>query len=125
MSTDVRVSRSLKDLVSEEIRAMMGRRRMSANALARALDKSDMYVSRRLRGATPFDVDDLELIAQVLDVQVTDLLPARRTRSHVTAENHASRPSSRTDSRRPRDGRTSNIPSAVRRPRVLSTEFAA
>src|SRR4030095_8671617 len=65
----------LSEQVAEEIRVMMTRRRMSGAQLARQLGVSQMWVSDRLRGATPIDLNDLERIAGVLDVAVADLLP--------------------------------------------------
>lgn len=66
---------SLREYVAEEIRALLARRMANGAKLAAALGKSEMYVSRRLRGETAFDVDDLEKIAGYLGVEVTDLLP--------------------------------------------------
>lgn len=67
----------LRHSVAEEVCAVLGRRRMSGAKLARAIDRSEMYVSRRLRAETAFDLDDLERIADVLSVSVHDLLPKR------------------------------------------------
>lgn len=57
--------------VAEEVRAMLGRRRLSASQVARELGWSHMYMSRRTTGQTPFDVNDLVALAKVLDVPVT------------------------------------------------------
>lgn len=57
----------------------MGRRRISGAALARELNVSPAWVSYRLTGTQPIDLNDLERIASVLGVDVTDLLPARET----------------------------------------------
>lgn len=54
---------------------MLGRRRMSDFALARKIGRSRTYIYRRLIGETAFDVDDLGLIAEALDVNIVDLLP--------------------------------------------------
>jgi transcriptional regulator with XRE-family HTH domain len=64
----------LRDHVAEEIRALMARRRLSGVQLAARIDKSQGYLSRRLNGVQPFDVDDLEAIAGVLGVPVSALL---------------------------------------------------
>lgn len=53
----------------------MARRRISGTKLAEAIGKSQAYVSRRLTGDTPFDTDDLEVIARTLGVTIIDLLP--------------------------------------------------
>jgi transcriptional regulator with XRE-family HTH domain len=66
---------TLSDLVAEEIRAWLGRRRMSQAQLARTLGQSQMWVSDRLRGIQPIDLDDLERIAHVLDIPVLELFP--------------------------------------------------
>ena len=84
---------SLREYVAEEIRALLARRMANGAKLAAALGKSEMYVSRRLRGETAFDVDDLEKIAGFLGVEVTDLLP-RPTEGRVltTIGSHPSTP---------------------------------
>lgn len=61
--------------VAEEIRALLARRRMSGRELARALDVSPSWVSYRLTGTQPIDVNDLDRIARVLGVGIVDLLP--------------------------------------------------
>lgn len=60
--------------IAEEVRAYMGRRRVSAVQLGRTIGKSQSYMSRRLTGETAFDIDDLEAIARALDVSIPDLL---------------------------------------------------
>ncbi len=52
----------------------MGRRRATQADLAEALGKSQPYVSRRLSGEVPFDIDDLYRLADYFGVEVTDLL---------------------------------------------------
>jgi len=69
--------------VVEEICALLGRRRMPQSALARALDKSPVWVSERLTGKTRIGVDDMALIASALKVHMVDLLPAEQ-RERVT-----------------------------------------
>jgi len=51
---------------------------MSGVQLAKQIGKSQPYFSRRLNGAVAFDLDDLEAIAQVLDVDIADLIPKDR-----------------------------------------------
>ena len=67
---------TLADSVAAEVRAQLARRQSTGTALANAIGKSEMYVSRRLRGETPFDLIDLEQAARFLGVAVADLLPA-------------------------------------------------
>lgn len=82
-----RATANLSALVAEEIRAMMGRRQVSGARIARELDVSEMWISTRLRGKQPIDLNDLERIADVLGVPVIDLLPtAVRERGSVTGK---------------------------------------
>jgi transcriptional regulator with XRE-family HTH domain len=64
--------------VAEEVRALLARRRISGVQLAKQIGKSQPYFSRRLNGAVSFDLDDLEAIAKVLEINVTDLIPKER-----------------------------------------------
>lgn len=72
---------TLAETAATEVRAEMGRQRMSSAALAQALGVSDMYVSRRLRGETAFDLTDIERTAKILGVPVSQFLPAEQTAS--------------------------------------------
>jgi transcriptional regulator with XRE-family HTH domain len=65
----------MRERIAEEVRSLMGRRRMRDIELARLLGRSHTYMYRRLSGETAFDADDLELIARALDVKIVDLLP--------------------------------------------------
>ncbi len=67
---------ALTDLVAEEIRAMMARRRLTGQRLARVLGVSNAWVSYRLNGRQAIDLNDLERIAAALDVPVHALFPA-------------------------------------------------
>lgn len=58
-----------------EVRAEIGRQNRSAASLARAVDMSQMYLSRRLNGQFPFDLVEVENIAHVLGVPLSQLLP--------------------------------------------------
>ena len=74
-----------RQAVAEEIRAVMGRKRISGSELARRLDRSQPWVSRRISGAVALDWDDMDRIAQALDVAISDLLPGDlRTGSGLT-----------------------------------------
>jgi DNA-binding Xre family transcriptional regulator len=74
---DVRMTEelTLSAKVAIEIRAALGRRDMSRSELSRRLGVSAMWVSDRLRGKTPIGLDDLERIANVLELEPVDLLP--------------------------------------------------
>ena len=65
---------NLQLTAAAEVRAWLGRRQMSASRAARQLGWTQMYLSRRLRSEAPFDLNDLEALARLLDVPVTDLL---------------------------------------------------
>lgn len=67
---------------AEEIRAILGRRRISGAELARRLGVSQMWVSDRLRGVTAIDLIDLERIAKIVDVPARDLIPSDVATSH-------------------------------------------
>jgi transcriptional regulator with XRE-family HTH domain len=75
MSIDV-MQRSLTERVAEEIRVLMLRRGVQGGELARTLGVSAAWVSYRLTGKQPIDLNDLERIANVLEVQPLDLLRA-------------------------------------------------
>lgn len=60
--------------VAEEIRALLARRRMSGRELARKLDVSPSWVSYRLTGTQPIDINDLVSIAKVLGVKASDII---------------------------------------------------
>lgn len=122
MSTEVTAGGAkLSDRIAEEIRALLARRRMSGRELARRLDVSPSWLSYRLTGVQPIDVNDLEMIAEVLDVNVTDLLGvAADARLRVPRSNKdvslrhrvgPARPASR-----PTDGRPGNYSASVRMP---------
>lgn len=68
-------SATLSELVAEEIRALMARRRMSGRQLAAKLGVSPSWVSYRLTGTQPIDVNDMHRMAGALDVGIHDLLP--------------------------------------------------
>lgn len=68
-------SATLSQMVAEEIRALMARRRVSGRQLAGELGVSPSWVSYRLTGTQPIDINDLMLIAKALGVGVHDLLP--------------------------------------------------
>ena len=69
---------SLSETVAGEVRAEMGRSRVSASELARRLGRSHSYVWRRITGDVPFDIAELSAIAEALGVPVSRLMPAER-----------------------------------------------
>lgn len=60
--------------VAAEVRAEMARQRVSQTALADRLDVSQAYVSRRLTGDVPFDVEELREVAFILGVRVEQFI---------------------------------------------------
>jgi len=79
---------TMRDLVATEVRAWLGRRRISGAELARQMGKSQTWVARRLDGRQAFDVDDLEQVAAVLNLHVSDFFPSPDGRSvtHVCSD---------------------------------------
>lgn len=74
----------MREHVAEEVRALLGRQKISGSELARRLGFTQRYMSRRLTGETPFDIDDLEKVAKMLNVEVADLLPRRNEGRLIT-----------------------------------------
>jgi transcriptional regulator with XRE-family HTH domain len=66
---------TLSELVADEVRVAMTRRRMSGRELATKLNVSPSWVSYRLSGKQPIDLNDLLRIANALGVGVHELLP--------------------------------------------------
>ena len=81
MTTTTQDAQTARELVAEEARALMARRRVSQTDLAAATSTTQPYWSRRLTGAVALDVDDLAALAAFLDVPVTDLLAPLGARS--------------------------------------------
>ena len=63
------------DLVVTEIRAELGRRRITGRELSTRLGKPQAWASRRLTGTVVLTVDDLSRIAAAIDIPVHSLLP--------------------------------------------------
>lgn len=140
METANRPVTDLSDVVAKEIRVLLVRRDMKQTELAAKLGVSEMWLSRRLRGAQPLDLNDLQRIAAVLNVEAADLLPRSNEGRIITtagsgvAHNHGSgRPAKRRmEKRSPRHpypiGRTHSGPTSPtpaeppsqRRPAVIS-----
>lgn len=57
--------------IAGEIRAELGRRNRSARQLAAATGISPATLSRRLQGKKPFDLEELESIAQFLELPLS------------------------------------------------------
>lgn len=62
--------RSPHEVVADEVRAALARRRISGRAAARELGWTSDYIHRRLDGRTALDANDLVALARLLDVPV-------------------------------------------------------
>lgn len=67
---------TLSEMVAEEIRALMARRKVSGRELSAKLGVSPSWISYRLSGKQPIDVNDLLRIANALGAGVHELLPS-------------------------------------------------
>lgn len=67
---------SLKQLVADELRAHMARKKKTGVELAAVLQISQQAASRRMTGEVTLDLDELVKVADWLDVDFLDLLPA-------------------------------------------------
>jgi len=61
--------------VAGEIRAHAARRQITNPQIGAALGQSPMNTSRRMRGLTPFTLDELPKLAELFGVEINDLLP--------------------------------------------------
>ena len=68
----------LNEAIAAEVRAQLARRRLSGVRAARALGWTQNYISRRISGAVPFTVADLDALADLLEVPVTTFFPQSR-----------------------------------------------
>jgi transcriptional regulator with XRE-family HTH domain len=68
------VPEELKDAVAAEIRRLVADRNLSGRALAQRTGIPQRSLARKLAGVTAFDLNDLQVLAEVLGVRVTDLV---------------------------------------------------
>lgn len=73
---DVIRAHNVNEAVAAEVRAAMGRRRVTQTQLAARLHLSQPAVSRRLHGEISFNVEELVTVADMLGVTVSDLVRA-------------------------------------------------
>ena len=64
--------------VAAEVRAAAARHRYTQEQIGALLHLKQSAVSRRYNGQVPFDVDELEALAEAWDVPVTDFFPRPR-----------------------------------------------
>lgn len=69
-------AQTTRDGIAAEVRAQMGRKRVSANVLARKVGMSGGALSERLNGKRAFNTDQLAAIAAVLDMDLLGLFVA-------------------------------------------------
>lgn len=74
----------LRHGIAEEVRVLLARKRMSATKLAHELGWTQQYMSRRMVGDQAFDADDMERMAEALEVGVIDLLPRAEREREAT-----------------------------------------
>lgn len=72
-----RVSSKLSAATAEEIKVWMLRRQLTGEKLAEKLGRSPAWVSYRVNGQVDIKLSELEEIADALEVDIADLLPAR------------------------------------------------
>lgn len=60
--------------VGEKVHSLMWRKRISQQALAKALGTTQSSVSKKVHGARPFTLDELMTTATVLGVKPSELL---------------------------------------------------
>jgi transcriptional regulator with XRE-family HTH domain len=104
-------AKTLTQLVALEVKLEMVRRDLKQSNLARAIGKNEQWLSVRLRGRQPIDLNDLALIARGLGVSVRDLMPDQPYAvEEVTALYPQVTGSAKPKHRRPADNRPSGHP---------------
>jgi transcriptional regulator with XRE-family HTH domain len=68
------VTEELSSAVAEQIRRLLEERGISGRQLAAQTGIPQRTIANKLSGKSPFDLDDLAKIADMLQVGVTDLL---------------------------------------------------
>lgn len=66
----------LNNLAANNIRAELARRNISASQAAEAIEMSKQAFSNRMTGKKPFNIEELEKLATLLECSVFDLLKA-------------------------------------------------
>lgn len=68
------MSQTTAEVVGATVRAELARAGKSQTDLAAVLGVTQTAVSKRLRGVTPFDVNELALVANALDLDMSVLI---------------------------------------------------
>lgn len=84
------------ETVSRTVRALMAADQITQRDAAERLGMSQQALSGRLTGRTPWDVNDLDALAGLLDVEVLDLLAGPVTAAAGRGSIRAPRPPRRT-----------------------------
>lgn len=66
-------------VVAANLRAQLALLGWSQAQLATALGTNEMWISRRLKGGTKFDADEIVMFADFFDVPVADLFNTKKT----------------------------------------------
>ena len=69
-------SKPINQRVARNVRAEMARFGLSQTSLAKAINRSQQALSRRLCGEVAFDVEELDAVARAVGVPVGNLLGA-------------------------------------------------
>ena len=64
---------------SARVRALLAERRLNGRWLANQLSMPTSTLNRRLTGAHPWDLNELDRVADALDVRVVDLIASAVT----------------------------------------------
>ena len=121
---------NINELVAEEIRVLLARRRMSASDLARQTGMTQRAISRRLTGEKIIDVDDLARIAKAFGVEAADLLPRPSEGRTVVVAGEPRRQTTVAKAELPKRSRLNGLPTnsvpreSTRRPVMLVPAYA-
>lgn len=87
METGIRSAIDLSTAIGKQIRKLLIDLDMTQVQLAAKIGENEMWMSRRLRGSQELGVNDLQRIAEALNVEVSDLFPQREGRvvTHIGA----------------------------------------
>lgn len=76
---------SLNEAIISEVRTTLARRKLTQAQLAKECGWVPQYLSRRMTGEIPWSTDEIETLATVLDIPLTDLTnPVEKHRAEVT-----------------------------------------
>jgi len=70
-------------IIAGNVRAEVARQRIPQARTAAALGQNQQWLSRRMTGHVEFRISELLILAEFLDVPITDLLPKQKTAAPV------------------------------------------